>query len=91
MYITKIGWLRVMTESDAGYTFCYLPEYLACDAAAGISLTLPLCDKEYTNPLPFTFFDGLIPEGGCLMWPCGTLISACSIECCCCWYVVKTV
>ena len=53
----------VLTESDAGYEFCYLPEYLSFEKAKPVSLTLPLQEEAYTSPVLFPFFDGLIPEG----------------------------
>lgn len=53
----------VLTESDDGYEFCYLPEYLSSETAKAISLTFPLREEPYTSPVLFPFFDGLIPEG----------------------------
>lgn len=53
----------ILTESDAGYEFRYLPEYLMSEAAKAISLTLPLREEAYTSNVLFPFFDGLIPEG----------------------------
>ena len=53
----------ILTESDAGYEFRYLPEYLSLKTAKAVSLTLPLQDEVYTSPVLFSFFDGLIPEG----------------------------
>ena len=53
----------ILTENDAGYEFCYLPEYLSSETAKAISLTLPLREEAYTSPVLFPFFDGLIPEG----------------------------
>ncbi|MGM9841441.1 MAG: HipA N-terminal domain-containing protein [Candidatus Limisoma sp.] len=53
----------ILTESDAGYEFRYLPEYLTSEAAKAISLTLPLREEAYTSNVLFPFFDGLIPEG----------------------------
>ena len=32
----------ILTENDAGYEFCYLPEYLSLETAKSVSLTLPL-------------------------------------------------
>lgn len=53
----------VVTESEDGYKFEYLPDYLAIPEAEPISLTLPLTDKPYKSNVLFPFFDGLIPEG----------------------------
>lgn len=53
----------VLTENDAGYEFCYLPEYLSLAAAKPVSLTLPLQKGVYRSTTLFPFFDGLIPEG----------------------------
>lgn len=53
----------VISESDEGYGFYYLPEYLAKDGAVAVSLTLPLTEKMYESKTLFPFFDGLIPEG----------------------------
>ena len=53
----------ILTESDAGYEFRYLPEYLSLKTAKAVSLTLQLQDEVYTSPVLFSFFDGLIPEG----------------------------
>lgn len=53
----------ILTENDRGYEFRYLSEYLLSDSAKAISLTLPLQEGIYTNPVLFPFFDGLIPEG----------------------------
>lgn len=52
-----------IAETEDGYMFSYLPEYLATGNAAPASLTLPLSDKPYTSKTLFPFFDGLIPEG----------------------------
>ena len=53
----------ILTESEEGYEFRYLPEYLAAEAAKPVSLTLPLQTESYKSPVLFPFFDGLIPEG----------------------------
>ena len=53
----------ILTENDAGYEFCYLPEYLSLEKAKAVSMTLPLQEEAYTSPVLFPFFDGLIPEG----------------------------
>lgn len=53
----------VLTESDDGYEFRYLPEYLASKNAKPVSQTLPLQNQPYRSNVLFPFFDGLIPEG----------------------------
>ena len=50
----------VLTESDDGYEFRYLPEYLASENAKPVSLTLPLQNQPYRSNVLFPFFDGLI-------------------------------
>ena len=54
------GWIR---ETDEGYEFEYLPEWLAAPEASAASLTLPLRAEAYKSGTLFPFFDGLIPEG----------------------------
>lgn len=53
----------VLTETDEGYEFRYLPEYLKMDGARPVSLTLPLQEQAFKAGMLFPFFDGLIPEG----------------------------
>ena len=53
----------VLTETDTGYRFEYLSEYLTTNDANPVSLTLPLTDTPYESNVLFTAFDGLIPEG----------------------------
>ena len=53
----------ILTETDDGYEFRYLPEYLSSETAKAVSLTLPLQEEAYTSSVLFPFFDGLIPEG----------------------------
>ena len=50
----------ILTENDAGYEFCYLPEYLSLEKAKAVSMTLPLQADAYISPVLFPFFDGLI-------------------------------
>lgn len=58
------NWLAgTLLENEDGYTFQYDPEYVHRDNAEPVSLTLPLSEKPYHNPVLFPFFDGLIPEG----------------------------
>lgn len=53
----------VLSETDEGYLFRYLPEYLKSENPAPASLTLPLKSEPYLSNTLFPFFDGLIPEG----------------------------
>ncbi|MCF0218772.1 MAG: HipA N-terminal domain-containing protein [Muribaculaceae bacterium] len=53
----------LLSETDSGYTFEYLPEYLGGENPHPVSLTLPLSEEAYTSSVLFPFFDGLIPEG----------------------------
>ena len=53
----------LLAETDAGYEFCYIKDYLESKNAKPVSLTLPLTDKPYHSNVLFPFFDGLIPEG----------------------------
>ena len=46
----------ILTENDAGYEFCYLPEYLSLGIVLG---NANIKNKKTLVP----FFDGLIPEG----------------------------
>ncbi len=53
----------ILSETDIGYRFEYLSEYLSSDNAQPVSLTLPLSEKPYESIVLFPAFDGLIPEG----------------------------
>ena len=53
----------ILAETDSGYEFCYIKDYLESKKAEPVSLTLPLTDKPYHSNVLFPFFDGLIPEG----------------------------
>lgn len=53
----------ILTEDGGEYTFKYDDVYLSSPSAEPISLTLPLQNEAYRNPILFPFFDGLIPEG----------------------------
>ncbi len=41
----------ILTENDAGYEFCYLPEYLSLEKAKAVSMTLPLQADAYTSAI----------------------------------------
>lgn len=53
----------VLEETDNGYRFRYLSDYMDREGAAPVSLTLPLQEEPYESQVMFSFFDGLIPEG----------------------------
>jgi serine/threonine-protein kinase HipA len=53
----------ILSESEEGFEFHYLPEYLENGSRHAVSLTLPLQTKPFTSHVMFSFFDGLIPEG----------------------------
>ena len=53
----------ILTEDDNGYSFVYDNDYLQCENAEAISLTMPLSPTPYQSKILFPFFDGLIPEG----------------------------
>lgn len=54
------GYLK---ETDEGYHFQYLKEYLDDPSCEAVSLTLPLRQEPFISKTMFSFFDGLIPEG----------------------------
>jgi serine/threonine-protein kinase HipA len=53
----------ILAETEEGFEFYYLPEYLENSFRQAVSLTLPLQDQPFTGTAIFSFFDGLIPEG----------------------------
>ena len=52
-----------LRETDDGYEFTYLPEYLNDSSVPSISLTLPKRQEPYRSPHLFAFFSGLLAEG----------------------------
>lgn len=52
----------ILIEDEEGYHFSYSEDYIRASGDP-VSRTLPLSEEEYTSPLLFPFFDGLIPEG----------------------------
>lgn len=60
MHNELAGWL---TQDENGYHFKYASEYVESKNPQPISLTLPIQEMEFTSPVLFSFFDGLIPEG----------------------------
>lgn len=54
----------ILTETDDGdYTFEYDEKYAMEHPKEGITLTMPVRSKSYTDKRLFPFFEGLIPEG----------------------------
>lgn len=53
----------LLRETDRGFVFEYLPEYLSTPSPAPASVSLPLRKEAFESPVLFPFFDGLIPEG----------------------------
>lgn len=53
----------ILSETETGYRFQYLPAYLNSKKPVAVSLTLPLQSNAYESHVLFPFFDGLIPEG----------------------------
>lgn len=62
VYVRNI-YAGILYETDEGYSFSYDKDYLKCEGASAVSLTLPLTEETYTSKTLFPFFDGLIPEG----------------------------
>ena len=60
IYNKTAGWL---SQDENGYHFVYDTSYLKLSDAESVSLTLPLQEASFNNPILFPFFDGLIPEG----------------------------
>ncbi len=52
----------IIRETDYGYEFSYIEEYLDRKDSVPVSLTLPLSHEIYQSNTLFPFFDGLIPE-----------------------------
>ena len=52
-----------LRETDDGYEFTYLPEYLNDSSVPSVSLTLPKRPEPYRSPHLFAFFSGLLAEG----------------------------
>ena len=53
----------VIKETDEGYFFNYLDEYMKRSDAKAVSPNLPLSEISFSSSTLFAFFDGLIPEG----------------------------
>jgi HipA-like protein len=50
-------------QGSRGYSFTYLPSYLAEPGCRSISLTLPMRSAAYESAVLFPFFSGLLAEG----------------------------
>jgi serine/threonine-protein kinase HipA len=61
LYNSKLA--GYLSETDEGYLFGYVNEYLQLADAKPISLTMPLRAETYKSNVLFPFCDGLIPEG----------------------------
>jgi len=59
----KMQLAGILQETEQGYAFEYVKEYLIDKDAQAVSLTLPLRSEVYQSNILFPFFDGLIPEG----------------------------
>ena len=57
---TPVG---ILSETQEGYMFRYLTEWLAREEAVPVSLTLPLRAEPYTTRYLHPFFQNLLPEG----------------------------
>lgn len=53
----------LIEETEEGYRFSYLPEWLASPGAVPVSLTLPLTAEPTTTRTLHPFFENLLPEG----------------------------
>lgn len=53
----------ILSQDSGGYSFEYLPGYLAISALPAISLTFPKRDAVFQSPVLFPFFFGLLAEG----------------------------
>jgi HipA-like protein len=53
----------ILSHDSGGYSFEYLPDYLANSALPAISLTFPKREAVFQSPVLFPFFFGLLAEG----------------------------
>jgi serine/threonine-protein kinase HipA len=53
----------VIAETESGFEFTYLPEWLANESAVPVSLNLPLRAEPYASKYLHPFFQNLLPEG----------------------------
>lgn len=60
-YLDQIA--GTLEETDEGYRFGYLEDYLSQGVPLPVSQTLPLRHQPFDAKNLFPFFDGLIPEG----------------------------
>ena len=52
VYVRNI-YAGVLSETDEGYSFSYVSEYLLREDAGAVSLTLPLAEQTYTSKTLF--------------------------------------
>ena len=57
---TSVG---ILGETEDGFSFHYLAEWLGREDAVPVSLTLPLQAEAYTSRYLHPFFQNLLPEG----------------------------
>jgi len=53
----------IIKETDEGFEFKYMEDYLKLSEPVAISMTIPISEQTYKSNILFPFFDGLIPEG----------------------------
>lgn len=53
----------IVAETEGGFEFTYLPEWLANESAVPVSLNLPLRAEPYASKYLHPFFQNLLPEG----------------------------
>ncbi len=53
----------IIAETESGFEFTYLPEWLASESAVPVSLNLPLRQEPYASKYLHPFFQNLLPEG----------------------------
>ena len=63
----------LIEETEKGYSFQYLREFLASSNPRAISLTLPCRAEYYESERLFPFFSGLLAEGTLREIQCRTL------------------
>ena len=62
-----------LEETENGFMFSYISNYLTQPSAKAISLTLPLSKQQYLSKALFPFFCGLLAEGVNKATQCRTL------------------
>ncbi len=54
---------EIIAETESGFEFTYLPEWLASESTVPVSLNLPLRQEPYASKYLHPFFQNLLPEG----------------------------